>query len=158
MDNLNNYVPSGWKRDLLHTVGCHYAHQIGPLANEKWEKNSQVFLQAMKLCKEKEWLAIKELEPLNYMSYVAAMFKQVMGHYLKGLSGYTGWMRAGGYYHWKVAELNQLNHCPNLRGIQVTKGPIARPSTRQQPPKPQQVQQSNRSDEPEAQTSASGSH
>ena len=30
MDDLDNYVPSGWKRDLLHIVGCHYAHQIGP--------------------------------------------------------------------------------------------------------------------------------
>ena len=125
MDDLDNYVPSGWKRDLLHIMGCHYAHQIGPLANEKWEKDSQAFLQAMKLHKEKEWLAIKELEPLNYMGYVAAMFKQVTGHYLKGLSGYTGWMRAGGYYHWKVAELNQLDRCPHLRGIPVPKGPMA---------------------------------
>ena len=158
MDDLDNYVPSGWKMDLLHIVGCHYAHQIGPLADEKWEKDSQAFLQAMKLREEKEWLAIKELEPLNYMGYVAAVFKQVMGHYLKGLSGYTGWMRAGGYYHWKVAELNQLDRCPNLRGIPVPKGTIARPSTRQQPPKPQQAQQSCWSDEPEAQTSASGGH
>ena len=125
MDNLNNYVPSGWKRDLLHIMVCHYAHQIGPLADEKWEKDSQAFLQAMKLHKEKEWLAIKELEPLDYMCYVAAVFKQVMGHYLKGLSRYTGWMRASGYYHWKVAEINQLDHCPNLRGIPVPKGPIA---------------------------------
>ena len=125
-----------------------------PLTDKKLEKDSQAFLQAMKLYKEKEWLAIKELEPLHYMSYVATVFKQVTGHYRKGLSGYTGWMRAGGYYHWKVAELNQLNHCPNLRGIPVPKGPC----TRQQPPKPQQAQQSLRSDEPEAQTSASGDH
>ena len=133
MDDLNNYVPSGWKRDLLHIVRCHYAHQIGPPANEKWEKDSQAFLQAMKLCKEKEWLAIKELEPLDYMGYVAALCKQVTGHYLEGLSSYTGWMRAGGYFHWKVAELNQLDRCPHLGGIPVPKGPIARPSTGQLP-------------------------
>ena len=41
MDDLNNYVPSGWKRDLLHIMGCHYAHQIGPLANEKWERTAR---------------------------------------------------------------------------------------------------------------------
>ena len=158
MDDLNNYVSSGWKRDLLHIVGCHYAHQIGPLAGEKWEKDSQVFLQAMELCKEEEWLAIKELEPLDYMSYVAAMFKQVTGHYLKGLSGYTGWIRAGGYYHWKMAKLNQLNHCPNLRGMPIPKGPIAWPSTIQWPPKPQQAQQSHWSDEPEVWASAPGGH
>ena len=92
------------------------------------------------------------------MSYVAAMFKQIMGHYLKRLSGYTGWMRAGVYYHWKVVELNQLDHCSNLRGIPVPKGPIAQPSTGQRPPKPQQAQQLHRSDEPEAQTSAAGGH
>ena len=67
-------------------------------------------------------------------------------------------MRAGGYYHWKVAELNQLDRCPNLRGIPVPKGPIAQPSTGELPPKPQQAQQSCRSDEPEVQTSASGGH
>ena len=137
MDDLDNYVPSGWKRDLLHIVGCHYACQVGPLDGEQWEKDSQAFLQAMKLRKEKEWLAIKELEPLEYMGYVAAIFNQVMGHYLKGLSGYTSWMRASGYYHWKVAELNQLDRCPNLRGTPVPKGPIARPSTRQQSSRPQ---------------------
>ena len=123
-DDLDNYVPSEWKMDLLHIVGCHFAHQIGPLTNEKWKKDSKAFLQAMKLHREKEWLAIKELEPLDYMSYVAAVFKQVTGHYLKGLSGYTGWMRASGYYHWKAAELNQLDRCPHLRGIPVPKGPI----------------------------------
>ena len=125
MDNLNHYMPSGWKRDLLHIVGCHYASHIGSVTSEKWEKDSQAFLQAMKLYKEKEWLAIKELEPLDYMSYVAAVFNQVTGHYLKGLSSYTGWMRAGGYYHWKVAELNKLGSCPNLRGLPVPRGPIA---------------------------------
>ena len=85
----------------------------------------------MKLRREKEWLAIKELEPLDYMGYVAAVFKQVTGHYLEGLSGYMGWMRAGGYYHWKVAELNQLDCWPHLRDIPVPKEPMAQPSTGQ---------------------------
>ena len=92
------------------------------------------------------------------MSYVAAVFKQVTGHYLKGLSGHTGWMRAGGYYHWKVAELNQLDRCPNLRGLPVPKGPMAQPSTGDLPLKPKQAQQACQFDEPEVQTSASGGH
>ena len=112
----------------------------------------------MKLHREKEWLTIKELEPLDYMGYVAAMSKQVTGHYLRGLSGYTGWMRASGYYLWKVAELNQLDRCPHLRGIPVPEGPMAQPSTGELSPKPQQAQPSCRSDEPEVQTSASGGH
>ena len=158
MDDLNNYLPSGWRMDLLHILGCHYAHQIGPLTEEGWDKDSQAFLQAMKLRREREWLAIKELEPLSYMGYVATMFQKVTGHYLKGLSGYTGWMRASGYYHWKAAELNQFNRCPHLRGIPVPKGPIPQPSTGWQPPKPQQAWPSCRSDELEAPTSASGGH
>ena len=99
MDDLEVYVPSGWKRDLLHIVGCHYADQVAPLTGEQWEKDSQAFLDAMRHRKKTEWLDIKELHPLDYMSYVAAVFKEVMGHYLKGLSSYTSWMRVGGYYH-----------------------------------------------------------
>ena len=99
IDDLNVYMPSGWKRDLLHIVGCHYADQVTPLTSEQWEKDSQVFINTMGHCKNGEWLNIKELAPMGYMSYVVAVFKEVTGHYLKGLSSYTGWMRVGGYYH-----------------------------------------------------------
>ena len=30
MEDLMDFVPSGWKRDLMHMVGCFYASQIGP--------------------------------------------------------------------------------------------------------------------------------
>ena len=116
MDNLDNYVPSGWMRDLLHIVGCYYAHQVSSVTGEKWEKDSQAFLNAMRHHKNKEWLNIKELEPL------AAVFKEVTGHYLKGLSSYTSWMQASGYNHWRVAKLNQLDCCSNLQGILPPKG------------------------------------
>ena len=122
MDDLDRYVPSGWVRDLLHITGCHYAHQIGPVTGEQWEKDSQAFLDAMRLRKDNEWIDIKELEPLEYMGYVVAVFKEVTGHYLKGLSNYTGWIRAGGYYHWRVAKLEQLHRCPNLMHIPPPKG------------------------------------
>ena len=88
------------------------------------EKGQQGILAGYEASQGEGMASIKELEPLDYMSYVAAVFKQVTGHYLKGLSGYTGWMRASGYYHWKGAEPNQLNRCPHLRGIPVPKGPI----------------------------------
>ena len=83
------------------------------------------------------------------------MFKQITGHYLRGLSRYTGWIRASGYYHWKAAQLNQLHLCPHLRGIPVPKGPMPRPSTEKMPPKPRQAQQPCQSEEPKAWTSAS---
>ena len=141
MDNLDNYVPSGWKRDLLHIVGCHYACQITPLDSQEWEKDSQEFLQAMELCKDKEWLAIKELEPLNFMGYMAEAFQQITSHYLDGLRDYTGWIRAGGYYHWRVARLKQLKNCPHLKGTPVPKGPMAWSSSKQQPRQPHRPHQ-----------------
>ena len=105
----------------------------------------------MELCKDKEWLAIKELEPLKFIGYMAEVFQQVTGHHLDELSDYTGWIRAGGYYHWRVARLKQLQHCPHLNGIPVPKGPMAQTSSKQQP------QQSHKPDKPKASTtSASG--
>ena len=134
MDDLNRYVPSGWRMDLMHIVSCHYATQIGPLKDGRWDVDSQAFLQAMRDNK-KEWLEIKELDPLNYMRYMANLFKWTTSHHLHGLSRYTGWIRAGGYYHWKAAELNQFYRCSHLRGIPVPLGPLPRPSTEQTPPK-----------------------
>ena len=121
MDKLDNYMPSGWKRDLLHIVGCYYSDKIDSLDSCRWERDSQKFLWVMKAHKDKEWLAIKELKPLKYMSYVAEVFHDVTGHYLEELSGYTGWIQAGGYYHWKVKQGKQLRHCPHLRGSQCLK-------------------------------------
>ena len=79
-------------------------------------------------CKDSEWLDIKELTPLQYTPYVARCFQEITGHHLKGLGKHTGWIRARGYYHWKIAKLNQLEHCPHLRGLPVPPGPMAHPS------------------------------
>ena len=43
-----------------------------------------------------------------------------------------------GYYHWKVAELNQLQHCPHLQGLPVPLGPMECPSELQQLQRPNQ--------------------
>ena len=93
----------------------------------------QRFLKAMKNQKEKEWLDIKELTPLRYMPYVAELFQKVTGRDLKGLSDYMDWVGIGGYYHWKLSELGQLNACPCLQGLEVPKGPIDQPSGRPHP-------------------------
>ena len=77
-----------------------------------------------------EWMDIKELSPLKFMPYMAELFKNVTGKDLQGLSDFTGWIGPGGYYHWKLAQLGQLQACPCLRGHQVPKGPVARPSGR----------------------------
>ena len=64
-----DFVPSGWKRDLMHIVGCFYASQIGPLKTRQWHSNRDKFIQVMEE-RRSEWLNIKELEPLRYMYYV----------------------------------------------------------------------------------------
>ena len=53
-----------------------------------------------------------------------------MGKDLQDLSGFTGWIGIGGYYHWKVTQLSQLQSCPCLQGHPVPNGPMARPSGR----------------------------
>ena len=87
-------------------------------------------------CKDSEWLDIKELMPLRYMPYVARCFQETTGHHLQGLGLHTRWIRARSYYHWKVAVLDQLKHCPHLRGLPVPLGPMECPSELQQPQRP----------------------
>ena len=43
LDDLNNYVPAGWARDLRHIVGCYYAYYEAPLTSDRWEKDCQAF-------------------------------------------------------------------------------------------------------------------
>ena len=87
-------------------------------------------------CKDSEWLDIKELAPLRYMPYVARCFQETTSHHLQGLGLHTRWIRARSYYHWKVAELNQLQHCPHLQGLPVPLGPMECPSELQQSQRP----------------------
>ena len=136
MDDLMDFIPSGWKRNLIHMVGCFYTSQITPLNSREWHNDRDKFLQAIDQHKDSEWLDIKELVPLRYMPYVARCFQETTGHQLQGLGLHTKWIRARSYYHWKVAELNQLQHCPHLRGLPVPLGPMEHPSELQQPQRP----------------------
>ena len=79
---------------------------------------------------------IKELEPLHYMCYVDQCFVDNTGHNLKGLSLLTRWIRSQSYYHWKVAKLHQLQHCPHLQGLLILPGPMECPSVLQQQQRP----------------------
>ena len=128
MDEMSNYVASGWKRDLTHIISCTWTAQVGPLDSEEWEGAIHKFLAVMRNRRAIEWMDIKELSPLDFMSYMAKLFKNVTGKDLQGLSDFTGWIGLGGYYHWKLAQLGQLQACPHLQGQPVPKGPMAWPS------------------------------
>ena len=136
MEDLMDFIPSGWKRDLMHMVGCFYASQIAPLNTRQWHSDRNKFIRAMEERKDHEWLNIKELVPLRYMHYVAKCFLDTTGHNLKGLGLHTKWIRPRSYYHWKVAKLKQLQHCPHLQGLPVPLGPMECPSVFQQPLRP----------------------
>ena len=130
MDEMSNYVASGWKRDLTHIISCTWVAQVGPLDSEEWEMAIRKFLAVMRNRRAVKWTDIKELSPLNFMPYVAKLFKNITAKDLKGLSDFTGWIGLGGYYHWKLAQFGQLQACPHHQGQPVPKGPVARPSGR----------------------------
>ena len=128
MDQMSNYVASGWKRDLTHIIGCCWVGQVGSLDSEEWEVAIREFLVVMRDRRAVEWTDIKELTPLQFMPYVADLFREVTGKDLQGLSRFTGWISLRGYYHWKVAQLGLLHACPCLQGQPMPRGPMAHPS------------------------------
>ena len=71
MDDLDNYVASGWKRDLTHIISCYWKDQVSPLNSDAWVMVINWFVRAMRARKESEWVDIKELTPLQFMPYVA---------------------------------------------------------------------------------------
>ena len=125
MDDMSNYVASEWKRDLTHIIRCCWVAQVGPLDSKEGQVAIRKFLSAMRNRRAVKWTDIKELSPLKFMPYVAELFKNITGKDLKGLSEFTGWIGLGGYYHWKLAQLGQLQACPHLQGHPVPNGPVA---------------------------------
>ena len=128
MDEMSNYVASGWRRDLTYIISCCWVAQVGSLDREEWKVAIRKFLAVMANRKAVEWTDIKELTPLQFMPYVANLFREVTGKDLQGLSQFTGWISLGGYYHWKVAQQGLLHGIPHLQGQPVPMGPIAHPS------------------------------
>ena len=85
MDQMANYVPSGWKLDLTHFIGCCWEAQIGSLERDEWCVAITKFLAVMTKKKNREWTDIKELTPLQFMPYMAKLFREVTGRDLSGL-------------------------------------------------------------------------
>ena len=139
MDQMANYVASGWKCDLTHFIGCCWAAQIGSLDRDEWHVAITKFLGVMAKRKASEWTDIKELTPLQFMPYVARLFKEVTGQDLQGLSHFTGWIGQGGYYHWRVVQQGLIHLVPHLPRQPMPRTPDARPSDKPLPPKPAQT-------------------
>ena len=86
IDEMSNYMASGWKRDLTHIISCCWVAQVGSLDSEEWEVAIHKFLAVMRNRRAIEWTDIKELTPLQFMPYVADLFQEVTGKDLQGLS------------------------------------------------------------------------
>ena len=140
MDQMANYVASGWKRDLTHFISCCWVAQIGSLEWDKWHVAITKFLVVMAKWKASEWTDIKELTPLQFMPYVARLFKEVTGQDLQGLSDFTGWIGQGGYYHWRVVQQGLIHLVPHLARQPRPRTPDARPCGKPLPPKPAQTE------------------
>ena len=135
MDQMANFVASGWKYNLTHFIGCCWAAQIGSLEWDEWPVAITKFLVVMAKQKAREWMDIKELTPLQFMPYVAKLFKEVTGQDLQGLSHFTGWIGQGGYYHWRVVQQGLIHLVPHLARQSMPRTPDARPSGKPLPPK-----------------------
>ena len=136
MDKMSNYVASGWKRDLTYIISCCWLAQVGSLDRDEWHMAIHKFLGVMAKQKASEWTDIKELTPLQFMSYVVKLFREVTGKDLQGLSQFTGWIGEGGYYHWRVAQQGLLHLVPHLQGQPMPRTPDTHPSGRPLPPRP----------------------
>ena len=140
MDQMANYVAARWKCDLIHFIGCCWVAQIGSLERDEWHVAITKFLTVMAKRKANEWTDIKELTPLQFMPYMAKLFKEVTGQDLPGLSHFTGWIGQGGYYHWRVVQQGLIHLVPHLAGQPMPRTPDARPSGKPLPPKPPQTE------------------
>ena len=90
--------------------------------------------------KAREWTDVKELTPLQFMPYLAKLFKEVTGKDLQGLGQFTGWIGLGGYYHWRVAQQGLIHLVPRLQDQPMPRTPKACPSGRPLPPRPAQTE------------------
>ena len=140
MDQTANYVASWWKHDLTHFIGCCWAAQIGSLDRGEWHVAITKFLGVMAKLKASEWTDIKELMPLQFMPYIAKLYKEVTGQDLQGLSHFTGWIGQGGYYHWRVVQQGLIHLVSHLPRQPMPRTPDAHPSGRPLPPKPAQTE------------------
>ena len=125
---MANYVASGCKRDLIHIIGCCWVAQVGPLEQNEWRITIKKFLAVIVKLKACEWMDVKELTPLQFMPYMAKLFREVTGKDLQGLSQFTGWIGLGGYYYWRVAQQGLLHLVPDLQDQLMPRTPTARPS------------------------------
>ena len=132
---MSNYVASGWRRDLVHFIGCCWASQVGSLQEEGWQTAITKFMAVMTQ-RKKEWVDLKELTPLWYMPYVARLFHEVTGKDLQGLDRFTGWIGRGGYYHWRLVQQGLIHHVPRLQDEPIPKVPKSHPSGQPLPARP----------------------
>ena len=140
MDRMANYVASGWRCDLTHFIGCCWVAQIGSLDQDEWHVAITKFLGVMAKRKASEWTDIKELTPLQFMPYVARLFKEVTSQDLQGLSHFTGWIGQDRYYHWRVAQQGLIHLIPHLARQPMPRTPDAHPCGKPLPPKPAQTE------------------
>ena len=135
-----SYGPDGQLCGLRVEARPHLHYRLllggpGSLDQDEWHVAIHKFPAIMAKWKASEWTDIKELKPLQFMPYVAKLFREVTGKDLQCLNQFTGWIGQGGYYHWRVAQQGLIHLIPHLQGQPMPRTPDARPSGRPLPPR-----------------------
>ena len=92
----------------------------------KWPELKATFFKFL-IDHHSEWKSIRNNDPLGYLPYMEAQFERVTGYKLVGLGACMEWICAGTYYHWVIAQQEQLGRCPRLAGIPPPQGPMTPP-------------------------------
>ena len=74
------------------------------------------------------WHFVKEDDPLKYSVLLNDFFKEVHGYRLLNLDHYTEWIKPRGWCHKVILQMEQLNYCKHLRGVEPPPEDVERPS------------------------------
>ena len=107
-------------------MGAYFRLNYRQESASKWPKLKVKFFKFL-IDHHSEWKSIRNNDPLGYLPYMEVQFERVTGYRLVGLGACTEWIRAGTYYHWRIAQQGQLGRCPCLASIPPPKGPMTPP-------------------------------
>ena len=123
---ISTHRSGGWKKDLDCYMGAYFRLNYQHEPASKWPELKAKFF-AFLIDHHSEWKSIRNNDPLGYLPYMETQFERVTGYKLVGLGACTEWICAGSYYHWAIAQQEQLGRCPHLAGVPPPQGPMMPP-------------------------------
>ena len=120
---------AGWNRNVEHILDYFLYQEVDSLSPEQRAGIVDKVLAKMdELDEMKLWFFKRERQPLSFMSYLAEVVDQMSGHHLTDIRLYTRWIQPGSYYHLRILEREELNHCPHLQHAGPPRSDVELPS------------------------------